>query len=127
MALEQIGGAEQKSGISRLTLEHLYWRVLSNNNLSNAEAEVALTPNSVTTKPAAEAFTTAEIVTDPDNEAQKAVRLLVGPGGDKTLTPSTDEPETYRVWIRINIWDSITEKNNLEQSIVRSVGTLVVR
>lgn len=127
MALEQVGGAEQKSGISRLTLEHLYWKVLSNNNLTNAEAEVAFMPNTVTTKPGAADFSPAMIVADPDNEGAKAVRLLVGPGGDEDLTPETDDPATYRVWVRINIWNDIITKDTLEQSIVRNVGTLVVR
>jgi hypothetical protein len=127
MALEQIGSIEAKTGISRLTLEHLYWRVLSNNNLDTASAAVAFSPNTVTAKPTPAQFTAAAIVVDPDDEARKAVRLLFGPGGDIELTPSGDDPVTYKVWVRIDIWSGPGATGTLEQSIVRSVGTLVVR
>lgn len=124
MALEQVGGVEQKSGISRLTLEHLFWKVESDNDLTSATAAVAFAPNTALAKPVAQDFVVAEIVPDPDDPLANAVRLLVGPAGDKDLTPATDDPVTYRVWVRINI---LGAGDVVQQSIVRSVGTLLVR
>jgi hypothetical protein len=117
MALQQVGGTEQKSGVSRLTSEYLYWIITSDDDFSAATAEVAFLPNSADTKPEVGDWSVADIVANPDNSEQSAVRLLVGPNG-KDLTPQTTGPVTYRVWIKID---------TQSEQFVRSAGTLLVR
>jgi hypothetical protein len=117
MALQQVGGVETKTGISRLTREYLYWRITSNNNVQSASAEVAFV-STVDGRPAENDWTPATIVADPDDATKSAIRLLVGPGGVIDLSPPTDVELTYRVWIRITIGT---------EQIVRRVGTLLVR
>jgi hypothetical protein len=117
MALQQVGGAESKSGISRLTREYLYWRIQSNNDLSGAAASVAFVIDD-TGRPTTENWTAADIVPDPDDGTKFAIRLLVGPNTDRDLTPVSTDAVTYRVWIKLEIGS---------ESIVRRVGTLLVR
>lgn len=117
MALEEIGGAEPTSGISRLTTEYLYWHMTTEQDFSGDTAEVAFMPQS-TTKPGVSDWTAADIVTNPDDGAQNSVRLLVGPGGAKDLTPVGDTAVTYSVWIRIT---------TVSETFVRRAGTLLVR
>lgn len=117
MALEVVGGTEEKSGISRLTTEYLYWPIVSDDDLSGAVASVAFKTG--TGKPAAGEFETAAVVPNPDDGTQDAVRCLVGPeltGVD--LTPDTADSTTYRVWVKLETGS---------ENIVRLAGNLVVR
>lgn len=117
MALQQIGGVEAKSGISRLTTEYLYWRIDTEDDFSNDTASVAFLPDAEG-KPDAGDWSIAEIVVDPDDATYSAVRLLVGPDGGENLTPVDTNSVTYRVWIKI---ETGTE------TFVRTAGTLLVR
>jgi hypothetical protein len=117
MALQVVGGTEATSGISRLTKEYLYWIITSVNDLSGTTASMAFMEDAVT-RPAPADWVDADIVDNPDNAAQKAIRILIGPGGDKELTPPTDATITYRAWVKL---DTAVE------SIVRQAGTLIVR
>jgi len=117
MALEEIGGVESTSGISRLTTEYLYWHITSDSSFSAATAEVAFMPQN-TTKPQEVDWNTATMTTNPDNVSQESIQLLVGPQGGVDLTPGTENAVTYSVWVRLTTG---TER------FVRRAGTLLVR
>ena len=117
MALKVIGGTEEKSGISRLTTEYIYWPIISDDDFLGTTASVAFKTG--TGKPAPGDFNSAEVVPNPDDPTGQAVRCLVGPeltGVD--LSPATAEPATYRVWVRLATGS---------ENIVRLAGNLVVR
>jgi hypothetical protein len=128
MALENIGGTEATSGISRKTTEYLYWVFTEAPDLAGTTTYVAFVEGqndkpegiAASTPAALGEWITAPVVENPDNAAQDALRLLVGPGpgADITLTPGGTTPVTYRVWARIDIGD---------EQIVRRMGTLTVR
>lgn len=117
MALEEIGGVETTSGISRLTTEYLYWHLTSDNDFSGDTASVAFMASG-STKPGGSDWTVADIVPNPDDSAQDSVRLLVGPDGEKDLTPGGDSATTYNVWIKLT---------TVSETFVRRAGTLLVR
>lgn len=118
MALEEIGGVEATSGISRLTTEYLYWHITSDDDFSLDTAEVAFMPSN-TTKPAEIDWNPATIVANPDDATQDSVRLLVGPDtGGIDLSPETSSAVTYSVWVRIT---------TASERFVRRAGTLLVR
>lgn len=118
MALEEIGGVETTSGISRLTTEFLFWHITSETDFSAATPEVAFMVNN-TTKPTELDWNAATMVKNPDNIAQDSIRLLVGPGvGGVDLTPADTNAVTYSVWIRLT---------TVDEKFVRRAGTLLVR
>lgn len=116
MALQEVGGTESTSGISRLTTEYLFWLIDSDEDFTTDTAEVAFMAGS-DIKPATEDWNAASIVPNPDNETQLSVRLLVGPSGGVDLTP-VENNTTYSVWIRIT---------TASETFVRRAGTLLVR
>lgn len=116
MALQNIGGSTEKSGISRLTTEYIYWNITSEADLGSASAQVAFTTEG---KPAGGDWNSAEIVSTPGASEQNSVRILVGPDYDGVdLDPTTTEPQTYDVWVKIDTGS---------EAIVRRAGTLKVR
>jgi hypothetical protein len=118
MALQVVGGATTKTGISRLTTEYLYFGITSNNDMTNATAEVAFKVAGVG-KPEASDWYPAEVVQTPGSLTQNSLRILVGPDGSAVnLTPPTSSEATYDVWARIS--------RGVER-IVRPMGTLKVR
>ena len=117
MALETVGGTSPQDGISRLTTEYIYWKIVSDENFSSADAYVAFKEESGD-KPSEQDWEAAEILEHPDDPENDAIRVLVGADGGVDLTPETASPQTYRVWLRID---------TLEENIVRSAGTLKVR
>jgi hypothetical protein len=77
--------------MSRLSLEYVFWPLVTTNDLSQVTSEVALLGAGVI--PQETDWLPAVIFTEGIN---KYVRLLVGPGGDVTLAPGT-----YQSWIRL--------------------------
>lgn len=116
MALQEVGGTEVTSGISRLTTEYLYWLITSDEDFSADTAEVAFMESN-TVKPGIGDWNAADIVPNPDVPTQDSVRLLVGPSGGVDLTPPQDNT-IYSVWIRIT---------TVSETFVRRAGTLLVR
>lgn len=116
MALQEVGGTETTSGISRLTTEYLFWLVDSDEDFSTDAAQVAFMAGT-DIKPAVNDWNPADIVPNPDNAAQTSVRLLVGPAGGIDLTPETSNT-VYSVWIKIT---------TASETFVRRAGTLLVR
>lgn len=119
MALQQVGGTEEKTGISRLTTEYLYWIIES----SNSFTEPADTPyiafiDADGGKPQTSDWNQASFETSPDDPEKLSIRLLVGPEGGKDLTPTGSLPLTYKVWARID---------TASENFVRLVGNLTVR
>jgi hypothetical protein len=118
MALQVVGGAAAKTGISRLTTEYLYFGILSNNNFDGATVEVAFKVAG-SGKPQSADWTQAEIVPTPGNASQNSIRVFVGPdGGGVDLTPSGDSEANYEIYARIS---------RGAERIVRPLGTLRVR
>lgn len=116
MALEEIGGTETTSGISRLTTEYLFWLIESDEDFTNDTGSVAFMAGS-DVKPTVTDWNPADIVPNPDDPAQLSVRLLVGPDGGVDLTPETSNT-VYSVWVKV-----VTAS----ETFVRRAGTLLVR
>ena len=114
MALEQVGGTEARSGISRLTTEYIYWPILSGDGLDGTNTSIGFAAG----QGEPTIWNPAEVVPNPDDPAQNVIRLLVGPDGGVDLSPDEGQSKTHRVWVKINFG---------AESIVRFIGTLVVR
>ena len=117
MALETVGGASPQDGISRLTTEYIYWKIVSDTDFVGAAVYVAFKEESGD-KPSEQDWNSGDLLEHPDDPESDAIRILVGPDGGVDLTPETSAPKTYRVWLRID---------TQEENIIRSAGTLKVR
>jgi hypothetical protein len=95
------------STMDRESLEYRWWQVTTPNDLSTSGAQVAM--KAAGDRPVVEDWATGTLVQE---NGVWWVRVLVGPGGDITLTPGD-----WQEWVRI--------LDNPEQPL-RKPGVLVI-
>lgn len=87
--------------ISRLSREYLYTFVKTPNDLTSSTAEVAFVDNQIDRPQESDWEDAVLIPNTVGGVAGYDIRILIGPGGDKDLTPPTELKIDYQKWIRI--------------------------
>lgn len=119
MALETVGGPVSKTGMSRLTTEHVYFPITTDDDLTGFTVSLAFKDQSTALKPEIADWVVGTLVASPDDPVVQTIRILIGPDlTGHNLTPPTAESVTYAVWVKIETGSEI---------IVRPAGTLAIR
>jgi hypothetical protein len=120
MSLQVVGGPAAKSGMSRLTTEHIYFPIKTDQSLDGVSVSLAFLPSSEA-KPATEDWVSSDLVDTPGapTDTPMSIRLLVGPElSAHTLTPASPSGQTYHCWAKLTTGSEV---------VVRRAGTLMIR